>query len=145
MQHIHFHDQNHSGCSVPCRIVLPQICFVLNPEQNCTIQQNHAVFIVSFKSLNTKFTSGLSQNITLYYQETNREISNFKPPLIVPRRAPRSAHVSWSVTQKLRSKVNAIKRDSGVKKSFINVSSGQQGQMHLHNPKDKWIRSPRHM
>lgn len=40
--------------------------------------------------------------------------------------------------------VNAINHDFEVK-SFINISSGQQGQMHLHNPKDKWIRFPHHM
>lgn len=55
-----------------------------------------------------------------------------------------SAHVGWSVTQKLQSKVNTINRDPELK-SFINISSGQRAQMHLHNPKDKWIRFPRHM
>lgn len=71
-------------------------------------------------------TYAISRHDTLYHR--------------IPYDTLLSAHVSWSD----QSKVNAINRDCWVM-SFINISSRYQGQMHLHTPKDKWIRFPRHM
>lgn len=150
LQYINYHSSI-IRAEVCCTSHKPQICcfFILRPEENCTVQQHHTLFLVSFKSLNS-YTVHLRTpsehhiilpgNTTEKYPISSRLILYHS----TPHRAPWSARVSWSVTQKLRSKVNAINRDSEVK-SFINISSGQQGQMHLHNPKDKWIRFPRHM